>query len=68
MEQTAFGISQTIAFVLLNYNAVIITDVMLKRSKDGQQKKSNNQERNEKTALHQELIEKVPNDPLSKKP
>lgn len=54
--------------ILSNYNAVTIMDVVLISSKDRQYKKSNNKERTEKTALLQELIEKIPDNELSKKP
>ena len=49
-------------------NAVTIMEVVRISSKDRQYKKSNNQERNEKTALLQELIEDIPDNELSENP
>jgi hypothetical protein len=57
-----------IPFILCNYNAVTIMDVVRISSKDRQYKKSNNQEWTEKTALLQELIEVMPDKELSKNP
>jgi hypothetical protein len=54
--------------ILSNRNTVTIMDVVRISSEDRQYKKPDNQERNEKTALQQELVKEIPDNELSKNP